>query len=335
MNILKLAAEHPWAIQTSVLEQAISGATKGITPEAAVKRPMQRAGSVAVIPLQGVLRQKGSTFMDELFGDGGGSTDRFAANINKLAADASVGTIVIDCHSPGGEVFGTQEAADAVFAARQKKPVLAVVNSLSASAAYWIASQATEIIGSPSSLTGSIGVFAMHEDISQMAENAGVKVTFISAGKFKTEGNQFQPLTEDAKAAIQKTIDQHYSAFVGAVARGRKASQTSVRDGMGQGRVLTAKDALAAGMIDRVGTMQDLMGSLSIDPSGMMAIKEWAIDAVVKPPSDAEPIEHPGGCGCDGCESIREQIDETMPQQDAAAQQAIERERWEYVKLGA
>ena len=308
MNILKLAAEHPWAIQTSVLEQALSGTAQGITPQAAAKRPMQRSGSVAVIPLQGVLRQKGSTFMDELFGDGGGSTERFGANIRKLAADDSVGTIVIDCHSPGGEVFGTQEAAEAVFAARQKKPVVAIVNSLSASAAYWICSQASELIATPSSLTGSIGVFAMHEDVSQMAENAGVKVTFISAGKFKTEGNQFEPLTDDAKAAIQKTIDQHYSAFVGAVARGRKVSQASVRDGMGQGRVLTSTDALAAGMIDRIGTMQELLGSMSVDQGGMMAFEDLEIVASAD-----------GG---------------VVAEFDPEVQHQIERERWEYAKIG-
>jgi len=319
MNILKLAAEHPWAIQSSALEQAISAATEGITPQAAVKRPMQRAGAVAVVPLQGVLRQKGSTFMDELFGDGGGSTDRFAANIRRLAADDSIGTIVIDMHSPGGEVFGTQEAADAVCAARSQKKVIAIANSLSASAAYWIGSQATEFVATPSSLVGSIGVFAMHEDISKMAEAAGVKVTFISAGKFKTEGNQFEPLSSEAEAAIQKTIDQHYSQFVASVARGRKVSQASVRDGMGQGRVLTSKDALAAGMIDRIGTIQDVLGSLSVEPSGMMAMTD-----------DAELLAEAARL----TEEIAETSSVVVEQEATVAQHQIERERMAWAATG-
>lgn len=341
MNILKLAAEHPWAIQPSALEQALMAATEGVTPQAAARRPMQRAGAVAVIPLQGVLRQKGSTFMDELFGDGGGSTERFAANIRRLAADDAIGTIVLDVHSPGGEVFGTQEAADAVFAARTQKKVVAVVNSLAASAAYWIASQASEIIATPTSLTGSIGVFAMHEDISRMAEAMGVKVTLISAGKFKTEGNQFEPLSSEAEAAIQKTIDQHYGLFVAAVARGRRVAQAAVRDGMGEGRALTAKDALATGMIDRIGTMQDVLGSLSVEPSGMMAMAgvcegAWRAEACGE---DAVYLDG----GLLACKSHSRDVGDgydvralsDMAPSTHEAQHQIERERMAWAEVGA
>lgn len=341
MNILKLAAEHPWAIQPSALEQAIIAATEGMKPEAAAPRPMRRAGAVAVVPLQGVLRQKGSTFMDELFGEGGGSTDRFAANIRRLAADDSVGTIVIDIHSPGGEVFGTQEAADAVSEARGKKKVIAIANSLAASAAYWIGSQATEFIGTPSSQTGSIGVFAMHEDISAMAEKMGVKVTLISAGKFKTEGNQFEPLSDDAKAAVQKNIDAHYGQFVAAVAKGRKVSQAAVRDGFGQGRVLTAKDARAAGMIDRVGTMRDVLGSLSVEPDGMVAMAEHNVcDGAWRAEScgdDAEYLDE----GLPACQSHSRDASEgydvrALPDMsDHEAQHQIERERMKWAEVGA
>ena len=307
-SILKKMAEHCWAILPSALETATANVEAGLPVEAAAKRPMSRAGAVAIVPLQGVLRQKGSTFMDELFGDGGGSTERFAANMRRLAADESIGTIVLDVHSPGGEVFGTQEAADAVWEARQSKKVVAVINSLGASAAYWIASQAHEIIASPSSLTGSIGVFAVHEDISQMAEAMGVKVTLISAGKFKTEGNQFEPLTDEALAAIQHQIDEHYAAFVAAVARGRKVSQASVKAGFGQGRVLTSKDAVSAGLADRIGTMRDVIGGLGASPEGMMAMLEDVAQ-------------------------FNAEIAAVLPD-DHAAQIEIEREKWRYAELG-
>lgn len=274
METLKLAAEHIWAIQPPVLEAALERVKAGLPAQAAAKRQAARAGAVAILPLQGVLRQKGSTFMDMLFGDGGPSTERFAANIRRLAADESVGTIVLDVHSPGGEVFGTQEAADAVFEARQQKQIVAVVNSLAASAAYWIASQADEIWASSSSLTGSIGVFAMHEDISEMAEKVGVKVTLISAGKFKTEGNEFEPLTDEAKAAIQSIVDGHYAQFVNAVARGRGVKAADVRGGMGQGRVVGAKDAVALGMADKVGTLRDALAKLGTASDGLQALDD-------------------------------------------------------------
>lgn len=287
-SILSRLAEQPWAILPSALQAAVARVEGGeLAPEASV-RPSSRAGATAIIPLQGVLRQKGSSFMDELFGGGGGSTEMFAANIRRLAADESISKIVIDVHSPGGEVFGTQEAADAVYEARKSKRVVAVVNSLGASAAYWIASQANEIIVSPSSRTGSIGVFAMHEDISGMAEQAGVKVTLISAGKFKTEGNQFEELTDEARATIQGMVDDNYAQFVAAVARGRGASQTAVRGGYGQGRVLSAKDAVAAGMADRVGTLRDVLAGGAASSNSMAALEEVEIRACCGGPVDLD-----------------------------------------------
>jgi len=310
-RILNQIAERPWAILPSALESAIANIEAGLPAEAAARRPPSRAGAIAVLPLQGVLRQKGSTFMDELFGEGGGSTERFAANVRRLAADESIGTIVLDVHSPGGEVFGTQEAADAVWEARQSTKVIAVINSLGASAAYWIASQANELIVSPSSLTGSIGVFAVHEDISQMAENLGIKITLISAGKFKTEANEFEPLTDEAKSAIQGQIDDYYSQSVAAVARGRKASQAAVRAGYGQGRVLTAKDAVAAGLADRIGTLRDVLGA-GAAPEGMQAFVPGFDDDS----NPVAPLIVPAA-------------------EDPAAQHEIERERWEYARLGA
>lgn len=313
-QILTKIAEHPWAILPSALESAVANMEAGLPAEAAARRAPSRAGAIAVLPLQGVLRQKGSTFMDELFGDGGASTERFAANIRRLAADDSIGTIVLDVHSPGGEVFGTAEAADAVFEARSSKKIVAVVNSMAASAAYWIASQAHEIIATPSSLTGSIGVFAVHEDISQMAERIGVKITLISAGKFKTEGNEFEPLTDEAKAAIQHIVDEHYGQFVAAVARGRKVSQSAVRAGYGQGRVLTANDAVKAGLVDRIGTLRDVMGQAG-GAEGAQAMAEIEGD----------------GSG----ERLPEFSAEERETYDGEAENEIERERWQWIGVAS
>lgn len=339
-SILKKMAEHCWAILPSALETAVASVEAGLPVEAAAKRPMSRAGAVAIVPLQGVLRQKGSTFMDELFGDGGGSTERFAANIRRLAADESIGTIVLDVHSPGGEVFGTQEAADAVWEARQSKKVVAVINSLGASAAYWIASQAHEIIASPSSLTGSIGIIAIHQELSKAAEMAGVGITIMSAGKLKAEINDFEPLTDEAKAGIQHQLDEYYAQFVAAVARGRKVSQASVKAGFGQGRVLTSKDAVSAGLADRIGTMRDVIGGLGASPEGMaaMAVDRGRICACGHDEAAHDGQEFAcfagmtseGSSDKPGCECTL-----FAEAGDPAAQHQREREKWRYAELGS
>lgn len=184
------------------------------------------------------------------------STLLLAQTMNALANDPEIGTIVLDIDSPGGVVTGTPEAADAIFAARKRKKVVALVNPLAASAAYWLASQAEEIIAVPSADIGSIGVFMMHTDCSKMMGDMGVKPTYIFAGKYKVEGNPYEPLTEEAKAYLQSEVDSIYAAFLKAVARGRGISVEEVEAKFGQGRTMLAPVAKRVGMIDDVATIQ-------------------------------------------------------------------------------
>jgi signal peptide peptidase SppA len=202
--------------------------------------------------------------MDEM--SGGMSAERFTSMIRSAAADPGISSIVIDVDSPGGTVAGVSEAADAVFQAREQKRIVAVANATMASAAYWIASQAHELVAVPSALDrsiGSIGVFTVHQDLSAHLEKEGVKVTLIKAGKHKAEANPFEPLSEELKAEIQASVDAAYGAFVKAVARGRGVSVADVKGGYGEGRALSAADAKAAGLIDRIASMDDVIGKLA------------------------------------------------------------------------
>jgi ClpP class serine protease len=96
-----------------------------------------------------------------------------------------------------------------------------------------------------------------------MQEKAGVKTTLVSAGKFKTERNPYEPLSEDAKAAMQEHVDEFYSMFVGAVAKGRGVTTAEVRSGFGQGRMVMAKAALEAGMVDKIATYDETLARLT------------------------------------------------------------------------
>jgi hypothetical protein len=95
--------------------------------------------------------------------------------------------------------------------------------------------------GVPSADVGSIGVYAAHVDASAAARRRGLKYTLISAGKFKVEGNPFEPLSDEARAAMQASVDEFYAMFTSDVAKNRDVSVKDVRNGYGEGRVLTAK----------------------------------------------------------------------------------------------
>jgi HK97 family phage major capsid protein len=215
-------------------------------------------GSVAILPLYGVISQRMNMLSDV---SGGTSTEQFAAELDALVANPQVSAIVLDVDSPGGSTFGVPELAAKVRAARDVKPIYAVANGTMASAAYWIASQATEIISTPSSFVGSIGVFAVHTDDTQADANAGITRTVISAGKYKAEG--IGALTPEAKSAAQQIVDNMYGMFVADVAKGRGVLPSAVQTGYGEGRALLAGDAMHAGMVDRIATMDDVVNELT------------------------------------------------------------------------
>jgi signal peptide peptidase SppA len=199
------------------------------------------------------------------------STLLLAQTMNQLAADPEIGSIVLDIDSPGGAVVGNKEAGDAVYAARKRKKVVALINPLAASAAYWIASQASEIVSVPSGDLGSIGVFMMHTDCSAMLKDAGIKPTFIFAGEHKTEGNSFEPLSEDALAYFQSEVNTIYNDFVKTVARGRNTTVENVIENFGKGRCLMAADAKRLGMIDAISTVDRVLASTSGAVAGARA----------------------------------------------------------------
>lgn len=229
---------------------------------AARGRGLQVAGGIGVIPLKGILTPNVS-LLAMLFGMGSG-LQMFRESLREAVRSEEIGTIVLDIDSPGGLVDLVPETAAEVRAANAQKPVIAVANTLAASGAYWIASQAKELVVTPSGEVGSIGVFTEHWDFSGALEAAGENPTLISAGKFKVEGNPYEPLADEAKAALQQGVDDFYTLFVKDVAKGRGVSVSEVKNGYGQGRVETAKRAVESGLADRVepieATIQRLEG---------------------------------------------------------------------------
>ena len=259
-------AAAPWALERAVLAELIQYAQTGETLAAVNRpaRPAQNAGAAAIIALHGVIERR-SSFMLDLFG--GTSLEDVRGQLRAAVANSQIGTIILDVDSPGGGVAGVTELAAEIRAAAKAKRVISVVDTTGASAAYWLAAQANQILVAPSGQVGSIGIYALHIDISRALDAQGVTPTIISAGERKTEGNEFEPLTDDARAEMQRRADTFYGQFVSDVAKGRGVSADTVRSEYGKGSILLAKEALAAGMVDGIGTIDDALRLAARAPS--------------------------------------------------------------------
>lgn len=278
--------EAPWALLPATLTRIIDAVRAGgpvaLKLEAleGAAEPVPRVGGVAVIPVHGVIEYRSSWLMEWF---GGCSVEGLREDLAAALGDPTVTAIVLDVDSPGGSVSGITELAAELRGARGgAKPIVAVANTLAASAAYWLASQADELVVTPSGHVGSIGVYAIHEDVSRMLDEMGVTVTLIAAGEHKTEGNEFEPLTDEARKDIQDRVDGTYQQFVADVAAGRRVSADQVAESYGGGRVLSAKKALATGMVDRVETIGQTVARM-----GRPAARRRAMAAEAEPPTVA------------------------------------------------
>lgn len=259
-QIAALLFSSEWAILPSKLETMIAafdsraaGGSLGPEELAAIvgqdSRPdPQSPKKVAVIPLFGAIVQHAGMVTER---SGGTSADAFAAAITRASMDGEIGAIVIHANSPGGSTYGIEEAGNAVYMARQRKPVFTAVNSVAASAGYWIGSQASEMYITPGGEVGSIGIVSVHRAPSA-DEAASTTIIATPAAKGLMAG----PMSDELRAQIEQRHASKYAKFVGAVARGRRVSvERASSEDFGGGRMVLAEDAVKAGMADGVATV--------------------------------------------------------------------------------
>jgi capsid assembly protease len=206
-----------------------------------------KKNKVSVIPVQGVLSKDGPSWM-------GTQYDTISESAERAASDKDIRGIVLAVDSPGGEVTGLPETARVLAQVNKVKPVSAIVEGMAASAGYWLTSQANDITLTPSGEVGSVGVRMMHTDLSKMLDSAGIKITELYSGEYKTEWSPFSPLTDGAKADMQPRLEAIHNDFISAVAEGRGVRATADTRGsrFGEGRMLSAKEAASAGLVDRI-----------------------------------------------------------------------------------
>jgi signal peptide peptidase SppA len=219
----------------------------------------------AVLPVHGIIDARDS-WMLQMFG--GTALDSLMEAVDICMNEPRVGGIVFDFNTPGGSACGVKVAADMIAKCRADKPMVSCVRYQMASAGYYLGSATSRIIAEPGSTAGSIGVLIEHQEESKMLDKMGITTTILRVPEYKAEGISSEPLSEAAKTAMMGRISQIYDDFTADVARYRGVTQASVQASYGQGRVLSARDALAAGMVDKIGTFNEIIDQMS---SGTMA----------------------------------------------------------------
>jgi signal peptide peptidase SppA len=217
-------------------------------------RPYDLVKTVAVLRLRGYLAKRG-WWCDTGF-------DRFSDLVRFAAEDFAVDTILIDCDSPGGSVYGCPDCSDVIFAARKHKRIITVVNDLCASAALWVGSAAHEIVVTQSADIGSIGVYQMRIDVTEMLAKEGINVKIVRAGEQKAWGSPYLPMTADEEKVMQAEVDSIYQTFIDAVARNRGVDPGRVRSDWADARIFNGQEAVNIGLADRVASFDQVLAEL-------------------------------------------------------------------------
>ena len=208
-------------------------------------------GVVQVIYAEGEITQANiSPFAAGASSIGAGLGDK----LREAAEDDDVKAVVLRMNSPGGDAFLSEQLWHAVKQLRSKKPVVVSMGDYAASGGYYISSAATRIVAQPNTLTGSIGIFGLFPNFSELVQKVGVNVEVVKTNDFAdlTISMPYKPLTNEQRALIQRHVERGYDIFLSRVAEGRHMTKAQV-DSVGQGRVWLGRKAQTLGLVDKLG----------------------------------------------------------------------------------
>ncbi len=263
-----------------------------------VERVIQRDSwlafdKIALIDVTGVITNAPRR---ELFGSGEHPVSLLLEQLDKARKDPAVEAVLLRINSPGGGVVASELMHDEIIHfKRSGKPVIAVMMDLATSGGYYIACACDEIWAQPSTVTGSIGVVMQMFDISGTMEIVGVRADAITSGALKDAGSPFRTMRPEEREIFQTIVNEMYDRFVGVVARGRKGLDEEAVRRLADGRVYTAKQALQAGLIDRIATLRDavqLAKKLAGIRRARLVMYERPLD--YRPTYYAQAPTHPG-----------------------------------------
>ncbi len=219
------------------------------------QQPLQNgsllAGKIAVLPIRGVIS-------DDTPGELGGSmVDDILFGLQQAADDTHVKAVILSIDSPGGEVTASDTVFNAIRAATKKKPVVACMGSMATSGAYYSAVGADYIIANEVTTTGSIGVIIHSMNYRGLLDKVGVEPQVFKSGAYKDVMSPSRPMTQTEKDYMNLMVMQTFEKFLQVVSEQRKLPKATLREQVGDGRIISGRDALAYHLVDRTGTFPD------------------------------------------------------------------------------
>ncbi|MGI9304649.1 MAG: S49 family peptidase [Gammaproteobacteria bacterium] len=269
----------PLLMMASKLETVVGALHDHPTMRAPVSsetpRNLRNLDSTAIIPIVGSMVHR-SGYLDAA--SGLQSYQGVADMLDTALNHDGVKRVVLDIDTPGGEVAGAFQLAAKIRAARDRKPVVAAVNELAASAGYLLASAATEVVVAETGYTGSIGVVTAHVDYSKAIDKKGLVVTHMYAGAHKIDGTPYQPLPDGVKADIQGELENIYDLFAATVASNRGLSVQKVKDT--EACVYLGAAGKSVGLVDRIATLDEIVIGKTSRPANRTTASHSTLNAL-------------------------------------------------------
>lgn len=263
-NILSVLLNEPFMVEESWLKQAVElfGSVKIEDPKAfffdeddARNEPRYSViGRTAHVPMTGPIFPR-PNMLTKFFGVGVALSD-FAQDLKAIIANSEIDSVVLNIDSPGGSVTGVNETANMIKAATSMKPITAYVSGTGASAAYWLASAASEVVLDPTSRVGSIGVVVAHSK----SDDGSIEIVNSASPNKRPD-----PTTEQGRGIIVSQLDELANVFIEAVAVNRKVPTMTVMNDFGKGGIVVGQRAVSLGMADRLGSLDELIQNTNIN----------------------------------------------------------------------
>lgn len=267
IDAYNIATSRPWLIQAEALETILAIADRMGDPEALqtkLGRPLDNARTVrmvdgvAVVPVSGPIFRYANIFTEI---SGATSTQVLATDIRAALDNPYVSGIVLDINSPGGEATGINELANLIHSARGRKPVVAYAGGMMASAAYWLGSAASEVVADATAIVGSIGVVMSYLDTTERDKKSDVRrVEIVSSS---SPDKRLDPASDEGRAKVQSMVDALAEVFINSVAKFRGTTAEKVKSDFGRGGVLVGAQAKAAGMVNRIASLEAVIAELA------------------------------------------------------------------------
>lgn len=262
-TVASSATDLVWAVYHPVFRRmcgqySVRAASGAVADLERRRYPVEARDGTAVIKVEGPI-EKRATLFSAFFG--GTSVEFLKTALNAAVTDDDIKRILLHIDSPGGSVMGMSELGDLLLDVKQEKPIVAYVDGMACSGAYWIASHANKIYAERTALIGSIGTYTALYDFSKWAEKEGIEPVVIKTGELKGAGIMGTEITEAQKEEFTRIVEFYFAEFVTSVAKGRGMTKADVKK-LATGQVWPAPEAKSVGLIDGVMRLENLFASL-------------------------------------------------------------------------